>query len=55
MSQDKPDGQLCVIWTSRDREVALKMAFMYTPQLQAEGLVGQSPPGRLGPLGPTAD
>lgn len=31
MSQEvKPEGQLCVIWTSADREVALKMVFMYT-------------------------
>ncbi len=31
MSQEvKPDGQLCVMWTTSDREVALKMVFMYT-------------------------
>ena len=26
----KPEDKLVVLWTSGDREVALKMAFMYT-------------------------
>ena len=37
MDNDNSQGKLAVIWTSADREVALKMAFMYTYNSKLRG------------------